>query len=69
MADHRLRADPKGNVEILDAFWDLPDDPAHPDVVPPGLVYADLVATLDPRNLDTAKLLRERFIDHALHQT
>jgi hypothetical protein len=69
VADHRLRADPNGNVQILDAFWNLPDDPEHPDVAPPILVYADLVATLDPRNLETAKLLRERFIDHALHQT
>jgi hypothetical protein len=69
VADHRLRADPNGNVEILNAFWNLPDDPAHPDIVPPILAYADLVATLDPRNLETAKLLREQFIDHAPRQT
>ncbi len=67
--DHHLRADPNGNVEILDAFWNLPADPAHPDVVPPILAYADLMATLDPRNLEAAKLLRERLMDHALRQT
>ena len=66
VADHRLRAEPNGNVEILEAFWKLPADPAHPDVVPPILAYADLVATLDPRNLEAAKLVREQLIDHAL---
>lgn len=66
VAKHRLRADPEGNIEILDAFWNLPDNPDHPDVVPPILAYADLVATLDPRNLEVAKLIREQNIDHAL---
>ncbi len=66
VAKHRLRADPEGSIEILDAFWNLPDNPDHPDVVPPILAYADLVATLDPRNLEVAKLIREQNIDHAL---
>lgn len=66
--DHRLRADPNGNIEILDAFWNLPEDPEHPDVVPPILAYADLVATQNPRNVAAAKLIRERYIDHALRQ-
>ena len=68
VTDHRLRADPNGNIEVLDAFWNLPDDTEHPDVVPPILVYADLVATLDPRNLETAKLVHEKYITHALRQ-
>jgi len=68
VATHRLRADPNGNIEILDAFWNLPDDPAHPDVVPPILAYADLVATLDPRNLEAAKMIRKEYIDNAFRQ-
>lgn len=63
---HRLRADPQGDIEILDQFWDFPGDPAMPDIVPAILVYADLVATLEPRNLEVAKLVREQFIDDAL---
>jgi hypothetical protein len=66
VAKYRLRADPNGDIEILDAFWNLPDTPDHPDVVPPILAYADMVATLDPRNLEVAKLIREQHIDHAL---
>ncbi len=68
VAANRLRADPKGDIEVIEAFWNFPVDQNHPDVVPPILVYADLVAGFDPRNLETAKLIRERYIDHALRQ-
>lgn len=64
----RLRADPEGDIEVLDAFWKFPLDPTHPTVVPPILAYADLVATHDPRNLEAAKLVREKLIDHALRK-
>lgn len=68
VAVNRLRADPNGDIEIIEAFWNFPADQDHLDVVPPILVYADLVATLDPRNLETAKRIRERYIDNALRQ-
>ncbi len=67
--EHRLRADHQGNVEILDAFWTLPAEDAPADLVPPVLVYADLMATLDPRNLEIARRIREQHIGHALHLT
>jgi hypothetical protein len=66
--EHRLRTDPQGNVEILDAFWTLPAQDAPPDVVPPLLVYADLMATLDPRNLEVARRIREQHLEHALRR-
>jgi hypothetical protein len=66
--ENRLRADPKGDIEVLDAFWDYPADTRFPETVPPILAYADLVATMDPRNLEVAKLIREQYIDHALRQ-
>ena len=69
VAEHRMRADPNGNIEVRDAFWNLPDNPAHPDVTPPILVYADLVSTHDPRNVEAAKLIREQYIDDAFRQT
>ncbi len=65
VAANRLRADPEGDIEVLDAFWYLPPTVAYPDVVPPILAYADLIATLDPRNLEVAKLIREQHIDNA----
>jgi hypothetical protein len=54
LAAHRLRADPRGNVEILKAFWDMAVDWTNPEIVHPLLVYADLLATGDPRNIETA---------------
>lgn len=61
-AENRLRADLHGNVEFLDMFWN-PDAIGHkPGIVPPILVYADLIATQDGRNLETARLLYEREI-------
>jgi hypothetical protein len=58
----RMRHDPNGNTEILRAFWNLPDDEKYPDVVPPLLAYADLMATQDGRNLETARLIYDEFL-------
>lgn len=63
---HQLRADPVGQLEILDTFWNFPGEAKQPELVPPLLVYADLLATLDPRNLEIAKRMREEHVDHAV---
>lgn len=63
---HRLRADPNGNVEVLDAFWNFHPPGTPPDLVPPLLVYADLMATLDPRNLEVAKRIRAEHLEDAV---
>jgi hypothetical protein len=63
LAQARMRLDPNGNTEILQAFWNFPDDPKRPDLVPPLLVYADLMATQDGRNLETARLIYEQFLE------
>lgn len=59
----RMRLNLNGNTELLQAFWNLPENPAHPDLVPPLLAYADLMATQDGRNLETARLLNEQFLE------
>lgn len=60
----RLRPDPQGDIEILDQFWDFPTPQGYPlDVVPPLLIYADLVASGDPRNTDIARMIHA----HHLH--
>jgi hypothetical protein len=58
----RMRLDPNGNTELLQAFWNLPTDTKYPDGVPPMLVYADLMATNDGRNLETAQLIYDQFL-------
>jgi hypothetical protein len=56
---HRLRADPSGPIEILDAFWRLGETSRHQDTAPALLVYADLIRTREPRNLEAAALIQE----------
>lgn len=62
VAEHKLRADIQGDIEILDAFWGFEDEKPMPETVQPLLAYADLIATLDPRNLEAAKLIHERYL-------
>ncbi len=58
----RMRADPEGNVTVVEAFWNFPPNEAEGDVVPPLLVYADLMATGDPRAVEVAKLIYDRHL-------
>lgn len=55
---HRLRADPAGALEIVDAFWHLDAVRMAEVTAPPLLVYADLQRTRDPRNAEAAALIR-----------
>ncbi len=55
LADHRLRTDPGGDVEIRKRFWTFDQPWDHPDLVPPVLIYADLLATGDVRCTEAAK--------------
>jgi len=60
---NRLRPDARGGVEVLEAFWTpIEDEAAVRQTAPPLLVYADLMATGDPRNLEAARLVRERYL-------
>lgn len=63
LTKYRLRADPQGLIEVLDAFWDLPPVGRIPvGIAPPLLVYADLLAIGDPRTLDQAKVIHDRYL-------
>lgn len=59
VARHRLRPDPVGGtVEIRKRFWNFGWEPGPP-TAPPLLVYADLIATAEPRLVEAAHHLRE----------
>jgi hypothetical protein len=53
------KATGEGNVEIRERFWSLPDARTQA-TVPTPLVYADLIASGEPRLLEAATKLRER---------
>jgi hypothetical protein len=73
VAAGRMRAEVGGNVEILEKFWNFPTEPMDnngvPDVVPPILVYADLLATNDGRNAEAARMIYEQRIATAFDTT
>ena len=56
---NRMRKNPAGNIELYNQFWKFKDD-SDLSIVNPILIYADLVATGDPRNIETAKIIYEK---------
>jgi hypothetical protein len=60
---HRFRSDPHGPIEVLESFWNFDDNYTQQQVVPPLLIYSDLIATLDPRAVEAAILLKKNHID------
>jgi hypothetical protein len=73
VAAGRMRAEAAGNVEILEKFWKFPaahaDKNDAPDIVPPILAYADLLATNDGRNAEAARMIYEQRIEPAFDTT
>jgi hypothetical protein len=61
LIDQRLRPDPNGNVEILKRFWKFEE--TAPGMVPPVLIYADLLATGDARCLEAAEIMYDAIAD------
>ena len=57
---NRLKNDPDGNIEILEVFWNFTFNWNHPDLVHPILIYADLIATGDERNIEAARMIYEK---------
>lgn len=57
---NRLRKDPAGDIEILKTFWDVEGGFNRTDIVHPILIYADLIASGDPRNIETAQIIYEQ---------
>lgn len=60
--DNRLAKDPNGNTEILERFWKPDKNQTKEETVHPILVYADLLATGNQRNIETAKMIYEQYI-------
>lgn len=59
-AKYGLVRDDRGNIEILKKFWT--QDREIGDVVPPLVVYADLIATANRRNLETSQMIYDRYL-------
>ena len=65
---NRLTKDATGNVEVRKAFWDFDYRWKYPGLVPPLLIYADLLATADARNIETGKIIYEHYLARLIEQ-
>jgi len=59
---HKLKKDPAGDVELLRCFWRQDAVLPNRDMVHPLLVYADLMATGNQRNIETARMIYDQHI-------
>lgn len=59
---NRLKKDPAGDVELVARFWQPETVAPHEDTVHPLLVYADLMATGNQRNIETGRIIYDRHI-------
>ncbi len=69
MKNYRLVPDPGGNITVYSLFWN-PNNypkwqfPVAVPIVPPVLVYADLMLTNDSRTTETARKVYEQQLSH-----
>jgi hypothetical protein len=62
LIEKRLRPDPKGEIEIIEPFWNFEYPEKKENLVPPLCVYADLTIRADGRTTETAKMVYEQYL-------
>ena len=60
--EKKLRKAADGDIEILKPFWKFDHQFTHQGITPPLLVYADLMATGDGRNIEIAGIIYEQHL-------
>lgn len=59
---HRLRKHPYGGLELRRKFWNFDYPEEQRGIVPPLLIYADLIAVRDPRTLEAAEMIYDEYL-------
>lgn len=65
---NRLKKDPQGEVELVARFWQPEAIAPRGDMVHPLLVYADLMATGNQRNIETARMIYDQHLVQLLRE-
>jgi hypothetical protein len=60
--ENKLRKATAGDIEILKPFWKFDHEFIDLGIVPPLLIYADLMATGDDRNIETAGIIYDHYL-------
>lgn len=66
--NNRLRKNDNGDIEILERFWVTNNNYEHKNIVHPLLIYADLLATGNQRNIEAARMIYEQYIIRYLRE-
>jgi len=62
MTDYKLKPNPEGNVKVYKPYWTIKTE--EEKVAPPLVIYTDLMTTGEPRNMNIAEEIHERFLTH-----
>jgi hypothetical protein len=62
----KLHKTADGNIEIRNKFWNFEEKSGNLEIVPEILIYADLMSSADSRNIETAKIIYEKYIERYL---
>lgn len=62
--NYRLIPDEKGNVKVFKKFWS--HETMNTNIVPPLLVFADLIITNDRRCMETAQKIYDEYLQDKL---
>jgi hypothetical protein len=62
LKEHRLARSAEGELQIFRRFWGFESNVANHQLAPPLLVYADLIASGDSRNLEAAREIHGRYL-------
>jgi len=57
---NKLMENKDGDTEILEIFWNFGPNHLDDNLVPPLLVYTDLMASGDARNIETARIIYDK---------
>lgn len=65
MRKYRLLPDNEGSVEIYQLFWrPMGEQSSDLSIVPHLLIYTDLLASTDPRNLEIASKIYQKYVQY-----
>ena len=65
---NRLTKNPQGKTEVFRKFWNFDYPWSNKEIAPPILIFADLLATADDRNIETARIIYDQYIHQLIKQ-
>jgi hypothetical protein len=64
----KFQKDLNGNIEVLTPFWAFEWKLAEKGLVPPLLIYADLMATGDARAIEAAEIIYDNYLTRLIRE-